>query len=268
MPHHRPEEGVSVRGPDPRADEDFRSGPLRPGEQHGLESARRHADLPAARGDRVRGPAESRHAAVEMMKPFTITVVAGARPNFMKIAPIVRALNARKRDAAAAGIDLDVSIVHTGQHYDENMSEVFFRELAIPTPDHHLEVGSGSHAEKGNGFREESDIQIRAYIDGNKILVTNDAHAVHLHQSEVKIGGQRVNRLRRYYWTVFYTHYFFKKYFNLSKQLWNKLSNFSSNIYIHHNRILYFFCTSIFYFTWTYYAKGGTNKNSIRHTLP
>jgi UDP-N-acetylglucosamine 2-epimerase (non-hydrolysing) len=82
------------------------------------------------------------------MKPFTITVVAGARPNFMKIAPIIRALNARKAEAAAAGIDLRVSIVHTGQHYDENMSEVFFRELAIPKPDHHLEVGSGSHAEQ------------------------------------------------------------------------------------------------------------------------
>ena len=82
------------------------------------------------------------------MQPYTITVVAGARPNFMKIAPIVRALNARKAEAAATGIDLRVSIVHTGQHYDENMSEVFFRELAIPKPDHHLEVGSGSHAEQ------------------------------------------------------------------------------------------------------------------------
>ena len=82
------------------------------------------------------------------MKPFTIILVAGARPNFMKIAPIVRALNARKPDAAVAGIDMRVSIVHTGQHYDENMSEVFFRELAIPKPDHHLEVGSGTHAEQ------------------------------------------------------------------------------------------------------------------------
>ena len=75
-----------------------------------------------------------------MMQPFSIAVVAGARPNFMKIAPIVRALNARKTDAAAAGIDLRVSIVHTGQHYDENMSEVFFRELAIPKPDHIRQV--------------------------------------------------------------------------------------------------------------------------------
>ena len=82
------------------------------------------------------------------MRHFTIAVVAGARPNFMKIAPIVRALRERAGAALRSGIDLRVSIVHTGQHYDENMSEVFFRELEIPTPDRHLEVGSGSHAEQ------------------------------------------------------------------------------------------------------------------------
>jgi UDP-N-acetylglucosamine 2-epimerase (non-hydrolysing) len=82
------------------------------------------------------------------MKPFTIAVVAGARPNFMKIAPIVRALRERAEIAREAGVDLRVSIVHTGQHYDENMSQVFFRELEIPEPDRHLEVGSGSHAEQ------------------------------------------------------------------------------------------------------------------------
>ena len=82
------------------------------------------------------------------MKHFTIAVVAGARPNFMKIAPIVRALRERAGAALASGIDLRISIVHTGQHYDENMSEVFFRELEIPAPDRHLEVGSGSHAEQ------------------------------------------------------------------------------------------------------------------------
>jgi UDP-N-acetylglucosamine 2-epimerase (non-hydrolysing) len=82
------------------------------------------------------------------MNPCHIMLVAGARPNFMKVAPIARALNARREEAAKGGVALRVSIVHTGQHYDENMSEVFFRELEIPKPDHHLEVGSGSHAEQ------------------------------------------------------------------------------------------------------------------------
>jgi UDP-N-acetylglucosamine 2-epimerase (non-hydrolysing) len=63
-------------------------------------------------------------------------MVAGARPNFMKIAPLAHAL-------AAAGVGF--RIVHTGQHYDEKMSRTFFEELGIPAPDVNLEVGSGSH---------------------------------------------------------------------------------------------------------------------------
>ena len=70
-----------------------------------------------------------------------IYLVAGARPNFMKIAPIVRALNQQSNS-------LRYQIVHTGQHYDREMSDVFFDELGIPQPDHHLECGGGSHAEQ------------------------------------------------------------------------------------------------------------------------
>ena len=81
-------------------------------------------------------------------RSFHVSLVAGARPNFMKVAPIVHALNARKEVAQAAGLSLRVSIVHTGQHYDPNMSDVFFRDLGIPAPDRHLDVGSGSHAEQ------------------------------------------------------------------------------------------------------------------------
>src|SRR5438094_6442809 len=66
--------------------------------------------------------------------------VVGARPNFMKIAPIV--------DEMKRAPELSGMLVHTGQHYDEGMSEVFFRELGIPRPDVHLDVGSGSHAEQ------------------------------------------------------------------------------------------------------------------------
>src|ERR1700732_3403514 len=64
--------------------------------------------------------------------------VVGARPNFMKAAPVMRALTEHR--------DVHQSLVHTGQHYDSNMSDVFFSQLDIPAPDVNLEVGSGSHA--------------------------------------------------------------------------------------------------------------------------
>ena len=67
-----------------------------------------------------------------------IICVCGARPNFMKIAPIMRAFEANG--------NFESLLVHTGQHYDKNMSKLFFDELNIPRPDVNLEVGSGSHA--------------------------------------------------------------------------------------------------------------------------
>src|SRR5437879_11578125 len=66
--------------------------------------------------------------------------VAGARPNFMKLAPLVAAL---RRDA-----EFEPFIVHTGQHYDDRMSGQFFRDLAMPEPKFNLRVGSGSHAQQ------------------------------------------------------------------------------------------------------------------------
>lgn len=70
-----------------------------------------------------------------------IYLIAGARPNFMKIAPIVRALNKKSHI-------FQYQIIHTGQHYDREMSDVFFQELGIPEPNYHLECGGGSHAEQ------------------------------------------------------------------------------------------------------------------------
>lgn len=69
-----------------------------------------------------------------------IYLVAGARPNFMKIAPIVRALQAQQM--------LTFKIIHTGQHYDRDMNDVFFEELGIPQPDLCMAAGSGSHAQQ------------------------------------------------------------------------------------------------------------------------
>jgi len=68
--------------------------------------------------------------------------VVGARPNFMKAAPVLRA------GASCGGGNLEQVLVHTGQHYDDSMSDSFFRDLELPIPDENLEVGSGSHAEQ------------------------------------------------------------------------------------------------------------------------
>lgn len=71
-----------------------------------------------------------------------IILVAGARPNFMKIAPIMRALEKRNKTG------LEYLLVHTGQHYDFNMSETFFEDLGIPKPGYFLNAGGGSHSEQ------------------------------------------------------------------------------------------------------------------------
>ena len=72
-----------------------------------------------------------------------IHLIAAARPNFMKVAPLYHAFS---REPWCT-----VKLVHTGQHYDFNMSDAFFRDLKLPEPDFHLEVGSGSHAEQTGG---------------------------------------------------------------------------------------------------------------------
>ncbi len=73
-----------------------------------------------------------------------ITIIAGARPNFIKIAPIINAIKSKQNE----GFDVSFRLVHTGQHYDKNLSDTFFEELNIPQPDVNLEVKSGSQAEQ------------------------------------------------------------------------------------------------------------------------
>jgi UDP-N-acetylglucosamine 2-epimerase (non-hydrolysing) len=72
-----------------------------------------------------------------------IHLIAAARPNFMKVAPLWHALSAAE--------DFEPVLIHTGQHYDVNMSDAIFADLRLPEPDHHLGVGSGSHAEQTGG---------------------------------------------------------------------------------------------------------------------
>lgn len=77
-----------------------------------------------------------------------IDIIAGARPNFMKIAPIIAEIKKQQEN----GKDIHYRLVHTGQHYDKNMSDSFFEQLNIPMPDINLEVGSGAQAEQAGNI--------------------------------------------------------------------------------------------------------------------
>src|SRR5215470_12622295 len=94
--------------------------------------------------------------------------VVGARPNFMKIAPIVEAM---KKEP-----DLDSILVHTGQHYSEGMSDVFFRDLEIPIPDIHLGVGSGTHAEQTARIMVEFE-RVCLHEKPHLVLVVGDVNS-------------------------------------------------------------------------------------------
>jgi len=95
-----------------------------------------------------------------------IILVCGARPNFMKIAPIMRAI--QKHNDSPNADSIEPVLVHTGQHYDYEMSRVFFENLELPEPDFYLGVGSGSHAEQTG----------RIMIELEKVLVAKSPDLV------------------------------------------------------------------------------------------
>lgn len=101
--------------------------------------------------------------------PKKIFLIAAARPNFMKVAPLWRAMAARS-DA------LQPLLIHTGQHYDHNMSDVFFEDLGLPAPHVHLGVGGGSHAQQTAGVMVKfEELCIRELPD--LVLVVGDVNA-------------------------------------------------------------------------------------------
>ena len=112
-----------------------------------------------------------------------IHLIAAARPNFMKIAPLYHAL---KKESWA-----EPKIVHTGQHYDLNMSDVFFSDLGLPEPDIHLGVGSGSHAEQtGNVMMAYEGILMETHPD--LVIVVGDVNStVACTMAAVKIPEDR-----------------------------------------------------------------------------
>ena len=78
------------------------------------------------------------------MSSIKLLIVAGARPNFMKVAPLIKGINTHNQRGGETRIEF--RLLHTGQHYDAKMSDIFFGELGIPAPDINLGVGSGTHA--------------------------------------------------------------------------------------------------------------------------
>jgi len=103
---------------------------------------------------------------------MTITIVAGARPNFVKIAPIIHQLN----KAIENGAPLRYKLVHTGQHYDKNLSGSFFEQLGIPEPDVNLDVKSGTQSEQTANIM----IRFEAYLADHPtdlVLVVGDVNS-------------------------------------------------------------------------------------------
>ncbi len=98
-----------------------------------------------------------------------IISVVGARPNFMKIAPIHRAFQKYKEE-------INHLICHTGQHYDEKMSKIFFDDLELPKPDFYLGVGSGSHAEQTGTIMIEFE-KILLKENPDLIIVVGDVNS-------------------------------------------------------------------------------------------
>jgi glycosyltransferase involved in cell wall biosynthesis len=76
-----------------------------------------------------------------------------------------------------------------------------------------LQFPFDAHYAKGNGYREETDFQMNLFVHGFDIYVTNDCHSFHLPLSQVRTGGQRTQPLKRMYWSIYYTNYFFGKYY-------------------------------------------------------
>ena len=99
---------------------------------------------------------------------YRAVIVIGARPNFMKAAPITREL--RRYD------DIETILVHTGQHYDPGLSRVFFNDLNLPKPDYHLGIGSGTHSQQSGQIMIEFE-KILNKLDPDIVLVVGDVNS-------------------------------------------------------------------------------------------
>ena len=136
------------------------------------------------------------------------------------------------------GFGIEKKEVFDKYHFGNNINAYFEGDIELPmthalflTKKSLLEkLGYDPFYSKGNGYREESDFQINSYVNGYKIICTNDTNCYHMSRQEVQKGGQRVNRFKQLYRNIYFTNYFYNKYFNKLKDKLN--ITYSKNIAI------------------------------------
>jgi UDP-N-acetylglucosamine 2-epimerase (non-hydrolysing) len=130
-------------------------------------------------------------------------LVVGARPNFMKIAPLIRAIDKHNSACHSSLVTIHYLLVHTGQHYDSNMSDAFFRDLALPEPDLHLGVGSGNHGEQTGKvliefekvlLKEQPDLVIVVGDVNSTLACSLGAVKLHIPVAHVEAGLRSFDR--------------------------------------------------------------------------
>ena len=168
-----------------------------------------------------------------------ITIIAGARPNFMKIAPIIKAIEVMQKKHST----LSYRLVHTGQHYDKNLSDTFFEELEIPKPHKNLNVHSGTQAEQTGaimvGFEKElkefpTDLVLVVGDVTSTMACTIVAKKAHVKVAHIEAGirsgdmkmPEEINRMV----TDSITDYFFTTSENATEKL-IQLGNLKENIF-------------------------------------
>jgi UDP-N-acetylglucosamine 2-epimerase (non-hydrolysing) len=175
-----------------------------------------------------------------------VTIIAGARPNFMKIAPIIHSI----LEANSKGVKIDYRLIHTGQHYDKNMSGSFFDELQIPAPHNNLMCGGGSQAEQTAKIMIAFEKELLAH-PADLVLVVGDvtstmacaivAQKLHIKVAHVEAGirsgdwsmPEEINRLV----TDSITNYFFTTSKTANKILIESAVN-KENIYFVGNTMI------------------------------